>query len=196
MQSFNPRTHEGCDSIQFIRNLKTVRFNPRTHEGCDSFLTALTCICKVSIHAPTRGATGCSSIFHRTLFCFNPRTHEGCDLYFVISTLRFTCFNPRTHEGCDLPSRAALAAPTMFQSTHPRGVRLTYLIILSSKILFQSTHPRGVRLAAVVCHKLIKGVSIHAPTRGATHALDLHPIGSSRFNPRTHEGCDTSSSSN
>ena len=55
------------------------RFNPRTHVGCDS--TGFPCLgyIRVSIHAPTWGATfydiGNSNTYRR----FNPRTHVGCD---------------------------------------------------------------------------------------------------------------------
>ena len=100
--SFNPRTHEGCDSLAgkineeelmfqsthprgvrqfltfFIRNTKS--FNPRTHEGCD-------------------GLTLTFAILAR---CFNPRTHEGCDLHCLTMLAISFCFNPRTHEGCDV----------------------------------------------------------------------------------------------
>ena len=56
--------------------------------------------------------------------------------------------------------------------------------------MFQSTHPLGVRqfAAAVVPDNL--GVSIHAPTRGATVTLSLLLALSFCFNPRTHSGCD------
>ena len=77
--SFNPRTHEGCDEMQGTEladegvfqsthprgvRLQTrkyyyqeVGFNPRTHEGCDSIAGCRDSLSKVSIHAPTRGAT-------------------------------------------------------------------------------------------------------------------------------------------
>ena len=35
---FNPRTHEGCDSISYICILSMLYFNPRTHEGCDNII--------------------------------------------------------------------------------------------------------------------------------------------------------------
>ena len=99
------------------------------------------------------------------------------------------CFNPRTHEGCDSKS----------------------LYCDAYRTLFQSTHPRGVRLAALNSFTLVRLVSIHAPTRGATTQMDIdradmlfqstHPRGVrlrqlsistllACFNPRTHEGCD------
>ena len=55
-------------------------------------------------------------------------------------------FNPRTHAGCDhRPPRVAIAA-----------------------VAFQSTHPRRVRLEGFPLLYAIEGVSIHAPTQGAT----------------------------
>ena len=62
------------------------------------------------------------------------------------------------------PSTASL-----FQSTHPRGVRQPNEKLVNASNWFQSTHPRGVR--------------------------QLRPHRLSRvkcFNPRTHEGCDSS----
>ena len=78
-QSFNPRTHTGCDkplrvviiaavefqsthphgvrlvnvTIKFV----TLCFNPRTHTGCDMPFLSVFLLSSVSIHAPTRGAT-------------------------------------------------------------------------------------------------------------------------------------------
>ena len=121
--SFNPRTHEGCDSFVVDGAYKDVFqsthprgvrprtpnrciryscFNPRTHEGCD----------QGEVQKPT--------VEER----FNPRTHEGCDSQCGTQLQRqsvsihaptrgatpgrrcmtYGCsFNPRTHEGCDLP---------------------------------------------------------------------------------------------
>ena len=55
------------------------------------------------------------------------------------------CFNPRTYERCD--------------SCLPKAYYLD---------LFQSTHLREVRLGISMIHPHHSGVSIHAPTRGAT----------------------------
>ena len=57
-------------------------------------------------------------------------------------------------------------------------------------IKFQSTHPRGVRHSADYLVNFVSGVSIHAPTRGATCFADTEILLSGSFNPRTHEGCD------
>ena len=54
-------------------------FNPRTHTGCDVLVRDVQHICQVSIHAPTRGATGVSAVCSGNWISFNPRTHTGCD---------------------------------------------------------------------------------------------------------------------
>ena len=102
--SFNPRTHEGCDTEQNCINIPWKSFNPRTHEGCDwtpkhqhreltdvsihAPMKGATCILfalgihvvVVSIHAPMKGATWIIEHGEEAKECFNPRTHEGCDL--------------------------------------------------------------------------------------------------------------------
>ena len=59
----------------------------------------------------------------------------------------------------------------MFQSTHPRGVRQEGCISYHAMRQFQSTHPRGVRHAIFGHISFTIRVSIHAPTRGATHSI-------------------------
>ena len=77
--SFNPRTHTGCDVVPHSKDVAKLCFNPRTHTGCDPNIMEKCGIAngfnprthtggeeeamagslgdKVSIHAPTRGAT-------------------------------------------------------------------------------------------------------------------------------------------
>ena len=86
-----------------MRRPRIFYFNPRTHEGCDTVVVEDSVeAAQISIHAPTRGAT----VFLCTLDCvpsdFNPRTHEGCDAaVFLDLFFDVVNFNPRTHEGCD-----------------------------------------------------------------------------------------------
>ena len=54
---FNPRTHVGCDSPADRRAESPPYFNPRTHVGCDIVLVLSVMLIKISIHAPTWGAT-------------------------------------------------------------------------------------------------------------------------------------------
>ena len=82
-----------------------------------------------------------------------------------------------------------ITGPVLFQSTHPHGVRPNGNQEITGPVLFQSTHPHGVRLSASLSFRCVcrfnprthtgcdenvtkvnieVGVSIHAPTRGAT----------------------------
>ena len=123
IRSFNPRTHEGCDTFSELNGQQITSFNPRTHEGCDCKYSKCISIGGVSIHAPTRGAT------------INDCLPLGIDV----------SFNPRTHEGCDCTNHSCSSHSLTFQSTHPRGVRQAIGTGNLSCDLFQSTHPRGVR---------------------------------------------------
>ena len=121
--------------------------------------------------------------------CFNPRTHEGCN----INSSYFHCaVNVSIHAptrgatrriyrpSCSVevsihaPTRGATQsrsyriARLTFQSTHPRGVRPDTVQAIELIKKFQSTHPRGVR---------------RLPIRSRARLR--------RFNPRTHEGCDS-----
>ena len=124
-------------------------FNPRSHERSDIVRGQTMDDLKISIHAPTRGATrmikivGFIPIFQSTL----PREER-------LSTasarlLLSTYFNPRSHERSDNNRTAHINRSIRFQSTLPREERLSYGLhfFCASKI------------------------SIHAPTRGATSAL-------------------------
>ena len=98
---------------------------------------------EVSIHAPTRGATK-NPPWTSNLQMFQSTHPRGVRLDNIFNTNGTASFNPRTHEGCDL-----------------------ICTLLKRCFMFQSTHPRGVR------HLKISTIS---------RALS--------FNPRTHEGCD------
>ena len=121
--NFNPRSHEGSDGVGKYTVLPTTHFNPRSHEGSD--VSQLISVCflsefqstlprgerrywtsptaglvKISIHAPTRGAT-------RTV------DDGGCSIFISIHA----------------PTRGATSATGkacklgIFQSTLPRGER-------------------------------------------------------------------------
>ena len=99
--NFNPRSHERSDYPFSCGCVPGKDFNPRSHERSDianvHFLTST----PISIHAPTRGATGSttpaaapSTLFQSTL----PREERpSWCRYFPL--LRY--FNPRSHERSD-----------------------------------------------------------------------------------------------
>ncbi len=142
-------------------------FNPRSHEGSDKAAGNLRAAVKVSIHAPTRGATTKhgkqkrAKAFQSTL----PRGERPFIDNYPISQRAFQSTLPRGE-------RHELSCKTrckqMFQSTLPRGERLIYHFIYHIKKLFQSTLPRGERRARACTYTRTHIVSIHAPTRGAT----------------------------
>ena len=82
-------------------------------------------------------------------------------------------FNPRTRAGCDDEGWVGSRSNETFQSTHPRGVRPG-----------RASRDKGLR-----------GLSIHAPARGATTKRSNYNNNSNTFNPRTRAGCDGASNS-
>ena len=55
---FNPRSREGSDCEKSYYNSQLPDFNPRSREGSDGdSLRPESSDCKISIHAPARGAT-------------------------------------------------------------------------------------------------------------------------------------------
>ena len=129
--------------------------------------------------------------------CFNPRTHTGCDLLGKVLTTRLYSFQSTHPHGVRLSLYQLKKVLEEFQSTHPHGVRLGVIRDILPVVTFQSTHPHGVRpfssrsgTAILTCFNprthtgcdqrpYIRDsrplyVSIHAPTRGATHRP--HPV--------------------
>ena len=102
---------------------------------------------QVSIHAPTRGATKQSCFQPFQFLCFNPRSHEGSDFMFVSIEYASDSFNPRSHEGSDARS-LCFPSYSMYVSIHAPTRGATTLIDILN---------------------LFEIVSIHAPTRGATY---------------------------
>ena len=77
-----------------------------------------------------------------------------------------------------------------FQSTRPRGARHRAACAPRIRSEFQSTRPRGARHAHSDRVGIKRGVSIHAPTRGATESRMRSSAASGCFNPRAHAGRD------
>ena len=168
-QSFNPRTHAGCDPRKLNKFLHGFGFQSTHPRGVrrEQVVNVLAVVLfqsthprgvrqsvvggqsvgrRVSIHAPTRGATQREAVGE--------------------IAGKFQSTHPRgvRHAvGAD-----AVPSYSWFQSTHPRGVRQHGDDYRVGKTKFQSTHPRGVR-----------------PSR-----VFLFLVSRASFNPRTHAGCD------
>ena len=122
-------------------------FNPRAHVGRDYPVADFFHNIKVSIHAPTWGATGKGLTLHRS-FEFQSTRPRGARRGFRNSGI--------------LCNQVSIHAPTW-------GATAEALAILSM-VPFQSTRPRGARRKDLSEDRNIL-VSIHAPTWGATYNL-------------------------
>ena len=98
---FNPRTHMGCDRYVPPGIRQRNGFNPRTHMGCDRIWRVPRQGVRVSIHAPTWGATGQYQAVRRgTGVSIHAPTWGATGVSsFIVSSI------------------------LLFQSTHPHGVR-------------------------------------------------------------------------
>ena len=121
----------------------------------------------ISIHAPTRGATPCIPPCH---------SHVSISIH------------APTRGATEIASTLDIAAS--FQSTLPRGERL---LALHRHIHFYYFNPRsheGSDHNSIIPYIKYTGISIHAPTRGATGHVLVSQTVSLYFNPRSHEGSD------
>ena len=158
-------------SISFMKKLALYKcFNPRTHMGCDALVyRPVKLIVLVSIHAPTRGATNTfQSRVHICVVSIHAPTRGATQGYAVKLVLGWRFQSTHPH-GVRQPAPSAFLAWSMFQSTHPHGVRLFTHLFFYRLYKFQSTHPHGVR--PLYFSNIFRK--------------------SSRFNPRTHTGCDS-----
>ena len=164
---FNPRSHKGSDNDFFCYFIQQFHFNPRSHKGSDasgSYVTVLVTISihaptrgatgsyasprvpfRISIHAPTRGATGFVSTIKNGME-FQSTLPQGERLCGGKSLVPNAHFNPRSHKGSDWVRHRNRTTWKRFQSTLPQGER---------------RFVRGQEYETVC-------ISIHAPTRGAT----------------------------
>ena len=144
---FNPRSHKGSDvldrksyllSKQFqstlpqgerhvyadLYNLAPVDFNPRSHKGSDDGLAqGRKNMARISIHAPTRGATAaCFCNLKQSPISIHAPT-RGATYSVPEDFQSIQDFNPRSHKGSDLVSLATEYTYNLFQSTLPQGER-------------------------------------------------------------------------
>ena len=87
--------------LTYMSNNRLYHFNPRSHERSDKNFMLLYWLVKISIHAPTRGATIQDLVIILIPLHFNPRSHERSDPCGWCYRLRQIYFNPRSHERSD-----------------------------------------------------------------------------------------------
>ena len=121
-------------------------FNPRAHVGRDrDLITACGILVKVSIHAPTWGAT--KDWFYKTAEeMFQSTRPRGARHHSITQAKHPFQFQSTRPRGARLDGIARVLTMGMFQSTRPRGAR-PYIFVESVALnKFQSTRPRGARL--------------------------------------------------
>ena len=122
---------------------------------------------RISIHAPTRGATKVAGVSHDTIAISIHAPTRG-------ATYKGTQDNRTYAISIHAPTRGATVrgeikgAAVIFQFTHPQGVRQGNTVFCNPPYGFQFTHPQGVRLGTIKGDRR-KG----------------------NFNSRTHKGCDS-----
>ena len=152
---FNPRSREGSDNELDTKYQIGNNFNPRSREGSDlDRLFDFRRECRISIHAPARGATQNHHVLQLQDDHFNPRSREGSDAESDAGGEEYINSNPRPREGSDGDGRSWRDITEIFQSTLPRGERQ--------------------RIPGRI--KRYRTISIHAPARGATYCKRFrHP---------------------
>ena len=125
--------------------LFSIYFNPRSHERSDIHSSVAGTKWRISIHAPTRGATGKVCGQYNSAQDFNPRSHERSDHNAGSICCQYGHFNPRSHERSDDALKCMINNISYF---NPRS------------------HERSDN--SISKWDLFKSISIHAPTRGAT----------------------------
>ena len=210
---FNPRTHMGCDVGWSVKcTLIIISIHAPTW-GATFVGVRATTPPIISIHAPTWGATADAPASIALRAHFNPRTHMGCDslpstggrnlsrisihaptwgatIQLAFRNTRGGVFQSTHPHGVRLVYAYAFCPSAEFQSTHPHEVRPILSCLWVYRQKFQSTHPHGVRRPSMVTFVGGSGISIHAPTWGATQPTLIVLVSAPYFNPRTHMGCD------
>ena len=191
LQNFNPRSHEGSDLSITIscptfatfqstlprRERPTfpnstralIRFQstlPRRERRSRTFWIGRDQ--RISIHAPTKGATQFDEQKRQDARYFNPRSHEGSDENMAYDIGPRIDFNPRSHEGSDDNANSQDALIAKFQSTLPRRERLLVSFDVCGYHRISIHAPTKGATSAAWCTVSRSPISIHAPTKGAT----------------------------
>ena len=124
-------------------------------------------ISKISIHAPTRGATTTANTRCRELVNFNPRSHERSDQAKSSKDCVRPYFNPRSHERSDVIHRHCRCNAVYFNPRpHERSDKICCIKPTLVKISIHA--PTRGATSFTTALSMYLTISIHAPTRGAT----------------------------
>ena len=127
----------------------------------------------ISIHAPTRGATGISKTtlndieFQSTLL----QEERQLPLFRLFSGSGY--FNPRSYKRSDQTACDGIHNSGRFQSTLLQEERQSLTLLALNWTIFQSTLLQEERQEQGLLLRLPISISIHAPTRGATTKTEM-----------------------
>ena len=121
--------------------------------------------------------------------CFNPRAHAGRDGFLSPASVVLQCFNPRAHAGRDRNNTSNTRRDSSFNPRAHAGRDTAGHVALTVYGVSIHAPTRG---ATPLTSTYVVGctVSIHAPTRGATRVIPSRDFYIQRFNPRAHAGRD------
>ena len=181
---FNPRPHARGDTHRMVSPRWATSFNPRPHARGDRGVCVMYRPPSVSIHAPTRGATGIPSDNKRLKKFQSTPPREGRRCHQFHHAME-NSFNPRPHARGDQfinagfnPLKVSIHAPT-------RGATGEALVLRTLQYVSIHAPTRGATAVAVRPLYTLS-VSIHAPTRGATWRGSRSSHSPVCFNPRPH----------
>ncbi len=192
IKGFNPRPRAGGDPPPVTAAPTCLQFQSTPPRGgrhppsVDSEAT-----CRVSIHAPAWGATDRCRRSEVSVSGFQstpPRGGRHATSLARSAARRVSIHAPA--RGATRPSSRSRAAPPSFNPRPRAGGDWRTGVDCSAADEFQSTPPRGGRPDRGACPSRIVDVSIHAPARGATPAVELAIGRIQCFNPRPRAGGD------
>ncbi len=183
-------------------------FNPRSHTGSDRHAVDNSVLDRVSIHAPTRGATPSIPFIYGSLNVSIHAPTRGATTIGLHSSFLLS-FNPRSHTGSDkvdtntdvvhfvsihAPTRGAtppmLYSPSTaaFQSTLPHGERPSGASSLHRDDRFNPRFHTGsdIHLRRLCSAMLFQSTLPHGERRLLTYHFHDYRC----FNPRSHTGSD------
>ncbi len=188
--SFNPRPREGGDARRHSGCRHPQSFNPRPREGGDLANVSSSISYLVSIHAPAKGATvqrpsanptpkvsihapakGATQQIEQQAAAAMVSIHAPAKGATQVDTKPSRSRHVSIHAPAKGATPRAVTQGHLQRSFNPRpreGGDDDHLRVGQGFGVFQSTPPRRGRPVNLAGKQLVRGVSIHAPAKGAT----------------------------
>ena len=169
-------------------------FNPRSYKRSDCYYSYTAPFMDISIHAPTRGATGLHPLFISVMRIsihaptrgatlggnmdnmigqnFNPRSYKRSDHFLPKRLQDIYNFNPRSYKRSDLITNKQACAVSDF---NPRSYKRSDFITGAFSHDYKDFNPRSYKRSDLsdLPPFAPPDISIHAPTRGATPSVPI-----------------------